>query len=214
MKVSLKHLTVFCLSFVTSLAAHANIETRLATKPFEVKSDQSDECAMKELRTLRKDWHRSTEEERQGEIASFKNIESVVLNPTIQSGHLTGNDYALDYRECQTLGIGRDKHEYCNYFTKPIGKKLTLNGSNPRLKLERTRSQTLEISSEALRDDHMTIHYQASSRFLYNQINDIDSPDFTTALQAAKIYKQSTDRHGETVCSKTSLKELSAALAQ
>ena len=210
---SFKVFTIFCLGFASITSAQANLESRLATKPLEVKSDQNDECASKELRMLRKEWHSSSDEERQVDIDSLKSIDAVVLNPTTQSGHLTGNDYALDYRECEWVGAGRERHESCQYFTKPIGKKLTLNGSSPRVKLERTRGQTLEISSEALRDDHVTIHYQASSRFLYNHINDIDSADFAAALQSSKIYRQSSDHHGDTVCSKTSLKDLSAAMA-
>ena len=207
-------LCVLLCSLSSSQFAQASIETRLATKPLEVKSDHRDECAMKELKALRSDWRQSSQEEKLAQIDALKNINSMVLNPTTQSGHLTGNDYALDFRECQWIGTGREKHEYCNYFTKPIGKNLSLNGSNPKAKFEKTDGQGLAISSEALRDDHVTIHYQATSRHLYNQISSVDSPDFESALRTEKIYKQSSDHHSETICAETSLKDLSAALAR
>ena len=217
MRSTQKFSFVLCLilsSIFLSLAAQASIETRLATKPLEVKSDQRDECAMKQLKALRSDWRQSSEEEKQAQIDALKNINTMVLNPTIQSGHLTGNDYALDFRECQWIGTGRERHEYCNYFTKPIGKNLSLNGSNPKAKYEKVDGQGLVISTEALRDDHVTIHYQATSRHIYNQISNMDSPDFETALRAEKIYKQSSDHHSETICAETTLKELAASVTK
>ena len=176
---------------------------KLQMSPFVLGTDKKDECAVDQLHVFMKSWRHSSGEVQESAIYAAKAINSLSIDRSIQSGTLTGTRTILSFVVCS-----QGRQDRCGTISKVIGEKFVLNGSSPKTTFSKSAAKNIVVTTELLKDNHVSIRYTAETRNAYDRTNSVDSPDFSKALSNAEISRSDEIPHDDTVCGSVPLEDL------
>lgn len=177
------------------------LEKKLELNLTELKTDKHDKCAVDQLHTFLKSY-RHLSASKKSELKYSTHGKDLVLEPTTQVGHISGQEFVLEYQSCHWVYSRRGGYRDCTTYAKNIGEKLNLEGSKPKTEIV-SDSRKIDVKPQSLKDNRTVVHYITYNGHVYATTKSVDSPEFKRDLDIGIIYYSGSRNLNHTECGST-----------